>query len=179
MIINEEYIVGQIALNSSLIEFERDYTQEHFNALQTAINSGFYKHELHVGDIKTWHKGVLKYGGQFRTTSATISGHHKTLPSPFQIPVLLRQYVDNVNYALSGKPSLKDLAWYHYEFENIHPFPDGNGRIGRILVNYMSMFSEFGYICICAEDRKNYIEAMMTGNLANLTKLFSDNLWEI
>ncbi len=51
-------------------------------------------------------------------------------------------------------------AYYHVKFENIHPFADGNGRTGRITMNYYLVMHDHPPITIHQEDRKDYYAAL-------------------
>lgn len=53
-------------------------------------------------------------------------------PPPAKIPVLIREFIDYIN----SDTQLSDVAIAHFVFEKIHPFLDGNGRVGRILMNW-------------------------------------------
>ncbi len=58
-----------------------------------------------------------------------------------------------------SKPDVNPIilsALFHYKFIRIHPFDDGNGRVARILMNFILM--QFGYppVIIKTEDKENY-----------------------
>lgn len=78
--------------------------------------------------------------GRFRTVQVYIGNHHqgvdfaKFVPPP---PHELARLMDEFIQYLCGDnelPSLVQIALLHYQFETIHPFEDGNGRLGRILI---------------------------------------------
>ncbi len=64
---------------------------------------------------------------------------------------------------LRGIPAdklLRAAAYYHVKFENIHPFADGNGRTGRLTMNYFLVTHNHPPITIHQEDRKAYYAAL-------------------
>ena len=64
---------------------------------------------------------------------------------------------------LQGVPAdhlLRAAAYYHLKFENIHPFADGNGRAGRLTMNYFLVLNGHPSVTIHQEDRKDYYAAL-------------------
>jgi Fic family protein len=59
-----------------------------------------------------------------------------------------------------GTEILKAAAYLHAGFEQIHPFADGNGRVGRTLMNYFLMIRNYPPIVIFNEDKKEYYKAL-------------------
>lgn len=55
---------------------------------------------------------------------------------------------------------LTATAFFHVKFENIHPFADGNGRTGRLVMNYLLVLHNHPPIIIHEEDRKSYYDAL-------------------
>ena len=64
---------------------------------------------------------------------------------------------------------------FHHKFEKIHPFMDGNGRTGRMVMNYILMKSNFPPAIIHKKMRKRYIEAMRLADKGDLWKADSKN----
>lgn len=58
------------------------------------------------------------------------------------------------------RDALTAAAYFHAKFENIHPFADGNGRVGRLAMNYFLILHEHPPIVIHEEDRKGYYTAL-------------------
>ena len=61
---------------------------------------------------------------------------------------------------IGGKDVFRLGAWMHFEFERIHPFSDGNGRIGRLLLNLHFLRKNWPPIHILPEHRKQYLDAL-------------------
>lgn len=61
---------------------------------------------------------------------------------------------------IDDKNALVVAAYFHAKFENIHPFSDGNGRVGRLLMNYILLIHNYPPITIYEEDRKEYYDAL-------------------
>ena len=62
--------------------------------------------------------------------------------------------------SIGQKAPLKAGAYFHARFENIHPFADGNGRVGRTLLNYWLMINDCPPMIIYEENRRTYYEAL-------------------
>jgi Fic family protein len=59
-----------------------------------------------------------------------------------------------------GKATLKAAAYFHARFEHIHPFADGNGRVGRTLLNYWLMINDHPPVIVHDEDKAAYYDAL-------------------
>ena len=81
------------------------------------------------------------------------------------------------NYRNSTEHIISRLARFHIEFEGIHPFIDGNGRTGRLLVNLELMKAGYPPIDIKFTDRIAYYNAFdeyyVKHNLEGMEKLFA------
>jgi Fic family protein len=87
----------------------------------------------------------------------------KYFPDYKKVPGLLEQLCTSVNERLDGAKELEVLnlsADIHYNFVNIHPFGDGNGRTARLLMNYVQLYHGEPLIKIFTEDRTAYINAL-------------------
>jgi Fic family protein len=62
--------------------------------------------------------------------------------------------------AVKERDILKAAAYFHARFEHIHPFADGNGRVGRTLMNYFLMINNHPPIIIYDEDKSAYYDAL-------------------
>jgi Fic family protein len=108
-----------------------------------------------------WHKEI------FRDTEPDIAGIFRNYPvrvGPYLAPDwlnvdnLIKQLIDFTNQ--SNLNSVELAARAHYIFEKIHPFGDGNGRIGRLLMNYILWKDGYPMLIIEYKKRKSYYKAL-------------------
>jgi Fic family protein len=62
-------------------------------------------------------------------------------------------------------------AWLHHSFECAHPFSDGNGRVGRLLMNLHFLKHNWPPVNVLPEDRDRYLNALLEGNEGNMSAL--------
>ena len=82
------------------------------------------------------------------------------------------------NYNNDEQDIFTKIARYHIEFEKIHPFEDGNGRTGRLLINYELIRNNISPVVITKEDRVKYFEFIRNNDgvgLAEWLKELSNN----
>lgn len=114
-------------------------------------------HDTLLADGASWEKG------QLRDCNVYLTGIAKVLPPPEEVPDLLaafcqctRTVAENAPYRSAAK-NLTMAAALHQLFEGIHPFVDGNGRLGRVLL--FSMLERFGFleeVAVSLENRYDY-----------------------
>lgn len=86
---------------------------------------------------------------------------------------------------IPARNALTAAAYFHAKFENIHPFADGNGRTGRLAMNYFLVMHNHPPITIHAEDRKEYYAALEAWDtmqnldlLRDFLKIQTEKTWE-
>lgn len=87
----------------------------------------------------------------------------KYFPDFKKVPDLLEKLCLSVNERLrqvSEEETLKLAADFHYNLVNIHPWADGNGRVSRLMMNYVQLYHNQPLIKIFTEDRTDYINAL-------------------
>lgn len=105
-------------------------------------------------------RGLLRAGG-IRITGAQVQ------PPEHDVEAYVRAWLTLVPVLLGAHPALDALARLHVLFEAIHPFPDGNGRAGRILLNYLAVSLGWPPIIIQGmeqADRERYYAALEAGD---------------
>ena len=109
-----------------------------------------------------WHKNIFnrskpEIAGQYRDYNVRVGSH--IAPDHREVKKLMNQLVrfireeDNIN-------PVELAAIVHYRFEKVHPFPDGNGRIGRLLVNHILWFSGYPILIVEYKKRNIYYKAL-------------------
>lgn len=104
----------------------------------------------------------------YRTIQVFIRGSEHIPPAPEKIPNLMNYYV--YNYNNDEQDIFTKIARYHIEFEKIHPFEDGNGRTGRLLLNYELLKNNIPPVVISKEDRVKYFEFLSNDNIIGLSE---------
>lgn len=79
-------------------------------------------------------------------------------------PSCIDQDINNLLYRYNKAMSLKDISEFHIEFEVIHPFADGNGRVGRLLMTYQAIKNNFIPPLILDETRIDYLNSLSDPN---------------
>ena len=137
------------------------------------------KATLNESIIKQIHYLVLadKRGdrGVYRRVPVRIMGAAHEPVQPYLIEPMLNDLI--LNYNESTEHIITKLARFHIEFEGIHPFIDGNGRTGRLLVNLELMKAGFPPIDIKFTDRAAYYNAFdeyhIKHDLSSMENLFA------
>jgi len=107
--------------------------------------------------------GINKDAGRLRKVNVAIRGLQKKLPHHQFVPRLFKEFVSDVN-KYEGNV-IKKIAINHYEFEEMHPFTDGNGRVGRIIAVTQLLSRGFPPSVIQNKDRERYYHALQMGDI--------------
>lgn len=119
--------------------------------------------------------------GVYRPIDVIIGG--RMAPSPSSVPDLMNSWVSSVNQWQKKYPgyapatNLKKIAVFHYNYEHIHPFADGNGRSGRALVYYIMRYCGINPFVFTSGDRfETYYQCFANPNeMQKYFKLKSKN----
>ncbi len=140
-----------------------------FELLNSKIN-----HELEHDLIIFIHDKLLENIDNrkgYRTTDVrVIRSNFDASPGKYvktDMNLLLKWYHNNKNKL---HPLILALV-FHHKFEKIHPFMDGNGRTGRMIMNFILLKNKWSPTIIHKKTRKEYLEAMREADMSDLWKL--------
>lgn len=121
--------------------------------------------------IREMHYYVLNHDeenrGVYRSSSVFIEGADTVTALPSTIPARLDAIIDAFEVNKEQYGLIPAVARFHADFEEIHPFTDGNGRTGRLLMNLELLKGGYPITIIEKDDRPEYyrtLEIAQTGN---------------
>ncbi len=160
---------GQVGVRSEIIE-----TILYQRALKSAQGAIEDKQEISISLVKAMHQQLLSFGrgankspGKLKIEQNYLADKKKILFVPIA-PIHLESHLEQLFEYINSEehPNLIRIALTHIEFEALHPFEDGNGRIGRMLITLMmwslgTISVPHFYVSSYFEDNKDeYIDTM-------------------
>ena len=116
--------------------------------------------------------GIDPEAGMWRRITVFIEGSSYTPPRPERVIPLMSEWEQEYSQRdIRGEPVFQLAAWTHHRFESIHPFRDGNGRIGRLLLNLHYLKHSWPPVHITPGDRKLYLRSLDAGHQGDLSPL--------
>lgn len=110
-------------------------------------------------------RGILEDAGKYRNHAVRILGTNVPTANFLKIPVLMKELVKDINK--KRKDNIKHVSQIHSRFEKIHPFSDGNGRIGRILIHAMLLRKKLAPAVIKQRKKRSYYRYLKVSQLKN------------
>ncbi|MDP2750507.1 MAG: Fic family protein [Nanoarchaeota archaeon] len=124
-----------------------------------------YKKELSLSIVLNWHRKLFwetkpDTAGKIRAHGVAISGSKFTPPSPVELNPLLNDFFKWYSKNKDKIHPVELAALVHLKFVTIHPFGDGNGRISRLMMNFVLNKRKYPLLDIPYENRNSYYNAL-------------------
>jgi len=172
-----EKILLQIDLDRYISEREI-FEAKNLARVVSYIDKKAKEQELSLEVILSLHKMLIAnirddVAGRFRNEKEFVRVGSYIAPNPKEVMGLLTKMLAEYN-AASYENVIKRIAKLHLSFEHIHPFVDGNGRIGRVLNNYVLIREGFVPVNIKFIDRKMYYDAFKEFDAQGATAIMEE-----
>ena len=128
---------------------KRPLDEAFLRELQRQLTHGTY-------DTRRWQLGERP--GEYKQHDY-VTGKGEVGAAPEDVAEELAELLEELD-GIGPENALTAAAYFHAKFENIHPFADGNGRPGRLAMNYFLVLHGHPPIIIHEEDRQGYYEAL-------------------
>lgn len=148
----------------------REYLEatNHAEAYQYVTSLVEKQEKITIQTILTLHSlvtdKILESKGRFRTVPVSIRGSNMTPPPAHQVEKLMREWVAWIYGEGIEYDAVTRAAIAHHGFEAVHGFEDGNGRVGRLLLNLMLMQEGYPPALLLNDWRTRYIHGLNTAN---------------
>jgi len=172
-----EKILLQIDLDRFITEREI-FETKNLARVVSYIDKRAKEQELTVEVILSLHKMLISnirddVAGRFRRDNEFVRVGNHIAPNPKEVLDRLLKMLSEY-HAMSHENIIKRIAKLHLAFEYTHPFCDGNGRIGRVINNYLLIREGFVPINIKFIDRKKYYEAFNEFDKKGITAVMEE-----
>ena len=151
--------------------------RDHYEALEYMADLVAHdkKHTFSQQLVRTLHGLVVKdtvreEAGKYRTTEVRITGSSHRPPLALDVPHKMQDLIQRYAHQPKTHP-VEQAALLHHEFVHIHPFVDGNGRTGRLIMNVLLMQHGYPLAVILKNDRAKYYRALSQSDRGDKTAL--------
>lgn len=138
--------------------------------LEAIKHRGELSEALIISLNETINKNILDTSG-YRQVQVYIRGAKEIPPTPVEVRGKMMYLLEDFNHN-QQIPLLEKIAHFHIMFEHIHPFEDGNGRTGRLLINFELIKQGQAPVIIPDELRVEYFNYIAEYDTEGLTKMF-------
>lgn len=117
-------------------------------------------------------RGVHADAGRWRRVNVRIAGMKHVPPRMENVVPRMNAWGEEYERRdVEGEDAFALGAWMHFEFESVHPFSDGNGRVGRLLLNLHFLKHGWPPVHILPPDRERYLDCLVLGHEGDLAAL--------
>lgn len=160
--------------NKSLVE--QMEAKNHHAALEYLFRHIAEKRPLDEAMILKLHgiimNAIREDAGSYRSHGVRIMGTHVPTANYLKIRELMKELVRDMNR--KNTDIIAHIADIHSRFEKIHPFSDGNGRVGRLIMHAMALRANLAPVVVLQEKRRLYAAYLNKAQMKDDTSLLED-----
>ena len=161
-----------IAPAKSIKEIEE--TKEHHRLFLEMLE---YKDDITLQRVLYWHKRLFEksypqIAGKIREHNVKVAGSLTKFPDHIEVEYLLKEFFEWYEENKRKYNGVELAALVHLKFVSIHPFSDGNGRVSRLIMNYVLFKENYPLLDIPYVDRKSYYNSLEKSNLKEDSNYF-------
>ncbi|MDD2304819.1 MAG: Fic family protein [Prolixibacteraceae bacterium] len=153
-------------------EKDRPLTEQFVKELNKMILvKPFWKDAINFNGTPTRKKIEI---GQYKTFPNSVrlrNGEIHEYASPEETPAKMGDLISWYHDNLDTMHPVQLAAEFHYKFVCIHPFDDGNGRVARLIMNYILLKNDYPQVIIKVADKENYLTALQKADTGNVLAL--------
>jgi len=171
-------------------------TKDHYNALLFTLDLANNKTSITSKILQKISSKLMKLTGSVYNTvlgevdvtkgdirKMNVFVGKRSFPNYDKVPQLLEEYCLNLNKMIAdcGKDSVEKLKisfWAHFNLVSIHPFIDGNGRLSRLMMNYVQEYFSLPLSIVFKEDKLDYFTALESARENNNITVFYKFMFE-
>lgn len=136
-----------------------------------------YKKDLSLGILLDWHKKLFgetkpDIAGRLRKTRVGVAGSKFTPPLAVEVYPMLQDFFRWYGKSKGRLHPVELAALVHLRFVTIHPFADGNGRMSRLMMNFVLKNKSYPMLNISYEGRNSYYNALERAQVGGKDEVF-------
>jgi cell filamentation protein, protein adenylyltransferase len=133
--------------------------------------------KVSLSSLLSWHRELFTQtkpdlAGILRTCGVRIGGSKQRPPPAEQVEPMLKALIGWLQRSTDQLHACEIAGEFHWRFEHIHPFGDGNGRVGRLAMNLLLFNSAYPMLNVPYNRRRGYYDALEECSVKGAPRLF-------
>ena len=157
----EAYTLQKVSTEKRISELEQKELLNHIKAYDPVRDEALKGTVVSEDLIKDVHQQILEDimpGGLYRQVNIGLKGQHQP-PDYVKVYDRMKKLINDLEFSFKGT-AIEKAAYIHLTIGKIHPFIDGNGRLGRLMMNYYLIQNDYLPISISDNDKEAYFAAL-------------------